>query len=145
MKAVRPASIRLFAALFFAQALCAYIDGLLNLDRQPRFLASLLPEMASDQDRVIVILSARLSIALIPIALIWFLRANLARWFVTLIALGGLASIPDAIVTLREGGSLSPLWVASAALKPVAVALLFTASARSWFSRRKGIDAATFE
>lgn len=141
MKPARPASIRLFAVLFFAQALSAYLAGMLDLGRFGADLHASLPGVPLDHDSVIVILSARLSIALIPIALIWFFRANFARWLVTLMAIGGILGLPSAITAMNEGWGLWPLAIASIVLKPLAAALLFTRSARSWFARKDG-DAA---
>lgn len=146
MKAItsRPGTIRLFAILFFAQALIVYIDGLHDLDRVVLDLASRLPDVNFDHDIAIVILSARLSIALIPIALIWFLRANFARWFVVVVTLGRLISLPDAIALVKSERAISPYWLASNLLAFLAVALLFAPSARPWF-RREDNDAAAFE
>ncbi|KPL69137.1 hypothetical protein SZ64_14085 [Erythrobacter sp. SG61-1L] len=138
MKAGRPASIRLFAALFFAAAICAYIDGMRNLAQQTAYFESWLPQWHFSRDAVIVILSARLTIALIPIALIWFLRAGFARWFVALITLASLVNLQEA---LGLHGAPSPLWLVSFVMKPIAVALLFTPSAQSWFARGRGLDA----
>lgn len=140
----RPRTIRLFAILFFAQALFAYADGMRDLDRVMRDLSSRIPDMGFDHDMVIVILSARLSIALIPIALIWFMRANFARWFVVIITLGRLINLPEAIALLKSGGAFSPYGLVSNGLAAVAVAFLFTPSARRWF-RREDIVAAAFE
>lgn len=134
MKTRRPFSIRLFAVLFLVQASCSFIDGMRDLHREADYLESWLPGLRLDHDAMIVILSARLSIALIPISLIWFLRAKFARWLVTLMALGSLISIPTAAAM----GLLSPLWLAAMVLKPLAVALLFTRSAHGWFTRRTG-------
>ncbi len=143
MKAVRPASIRLFAALFFLQAVLVYAAGMLDLNRQAALLRAWFPDVSFDRDMVIVTLSARLSITLIPIALIWFFRAGFARWLATLMALGGLAGLPSAITAMNTGWGLWPFAMASIMLKPVAVGFLFTRSARYWFARKDG-DAALF-
>lgn len=146
MKAItsRPRAIRLFAILVFAEALLAYVYGMRDLDRAVSDLASRIPGLSFDHDIAIVLLSARFSIALIPIALIWFLRANFARWFVAIITLARLSSLPAMIALLKAGGSISSYWLASHVLAFFALACLFTPSARRWF-RREDIDAAAFE
>lgn len=136
MKTGRPASIRLFAVLFLAQAICSFIDGMRHIDREALYLGNRFAGLQFGHDGMIVLLSARLSIALIPIALIWFLRAKFARWLVTLIAIGGLASVPAAIAIVQSGGDISPLWLATTVLKPLAVAFLFTRSAHRWLARK---------
>ncbi|OJW73919.1 MAG: hypothetical protein BGO57_02135 [Sphingomonadales bacterium 63-6] len=136
MRTRRPASIRLFALLFLAQAVCSFINGMRHIDREAIYLGSRISEIQFDHDGMIVILSARLSIALIPIALIWFLRAKFARWLVTLMALGGVVNVPEAIAIVQSGGDISPLWLAATVLKPLSVAFLFTRSAHRWFARK---------
>ena len=140
----RPLSIRLFAACFLMSALIAFVDGL----RGWRDLANLMqlhfPEMAWTWDAVVVLLSARLSIALIPVLLVWFLASRFAQWLVTLMVLGKLFNVPDAVALVRGGSALDPAWTASLVLSLIAAALLFTPASRHWFSTRGEDPVAVF-
>jgi hypothetical protein len=131
----RPAAIRWFAALFLLAALLAYGDGLRDLVRTADYLAAYIPGVAFDRDRVIVILSARLSIALIPVALVWFFASNMARWLATIMAAGKLLNLPAALVLIMQGEAVAPLWLASLLFGLAAVASLFTTDARRWFTK----------
>ena len=135
----RPLSIRLFAAFFLSSALIAFVDGLRDWEKLALLMQVHVPEMAWTWDAVVVLLSVRLSIALIPVALVWFLASRFAQWLVTIMALGKLFNLPDAIALVRAGAPLDAAWAASLVLSLVAVALLFTPASREWF-RTKGED-----
>ncbi|OZA92746.1 hypothetical protein U4960_01880 [Altererythrobacter sp. H2] len=135
----RPLSVRLFAASFLCAALIAFLRDLSDWQRTAAMMAAKVPDISWTWDAVIVLLSARLSIALIPIALVWCAASNFARWMVTLLALGKLINVPHAIGLLRSGAPIDPWWAVSTALSLLAVGFLFTPGAREWF-RTKGED-----
>ncbi len=130
--------------LFIVAALLAFADGMQHLDRNAVYLAERVPELAWSRDAVIVTLSARLSIALIPTALVWFFASNFARWMVTVIGVGKLINVPAAVRIAEAGNAISPYWAASLIVGLIAVALLFTPDARRYFSRRREVNAAVF-
>ncbi|MDP2131339.1 MAG: hypothetical protein U0975_10255 [Erythrobacter sp.] len=141
----RPLAIRIFAAAFLVSALIAYLDGLENIPAYQALLHTNVPEIAWSQDAVIVTLSARLSIALIPIALVWLTAANFARWMVTVLALGKLINVPEAVQIVAQGDRIDPAWAASLTLGLFAVAVLFTPASNRWFAHKGEVDPAVFE
>lgn len=144
-KGPRPLTIRVFAAAFLASAIIAYLDGLWNIPAQLAMLRANVPDFAWSEDAVIVLLSARLSIALIPIALVWLLASNFARWMVTVLGLGKLINVPMAVRLVAEGGQIDPAWLTSLALGVVAVAMLFTPASNRWFARKDLLSPDIFE
>lgn len=135
----RPLSIRLFCASFMLSALIAFGDALGSWQEIMSTMADRVPGSAWSRDAVIVLACARLSIALIPVLLVWFFASNFARWMVTVLALGKLLNIPEAIEIVRSGGGVDWLWSASLALALFAAGLLFTPASREWF-KAKGED-----
>jgi hypothetical protein len=87
-----------------------------------------------DRDWTIVITSARLTIALIPVALVWFAASRLARWLVLAMALGKLLTVPTNLAAMSPGETVSPLWLGALLLSLGGAALLFTPSAARWFA-----------
>ena len=138
----RPASITIFAVLFLAAAVCSCIDGLVRI---PVALKSQNTFAWLTRDFLIVWHSAWLSIAVIPVAMVWLSAVRFARWLVagvTLFKLAGfLLMLPGLPLLLR----MQPLWVASLALGVPAAALLFTPASNRWFAHRGGEDVAVFE
>lgn len=137
----RPASITLFAVLFFTGALLAFAEALRSLSDQQVQLQQAYPAFTWTRDAVIVWQSAWLSIALIPIAMVWLSAVRFARWMVTIMAalkLLGLAMIAS------QGWGLTA-WLASSLLGPLAVALLFTPASNRWFALKGEDDPAVFE
>lgn len=135
----RPWSIRLFAALFLLSALIAFVDGLRGWQDLAVLMQVHVPGITWTWDALVVLLSARLSIALIPVVLVWFLASRFAQALVTIMALGKLFNVPGAIALVRAGSALDPAWTASLVLSLIAVLLLFTPASRDWF-RTKGED-----
>lgn len=94
-----------------------------------------IPQIGWTRDHAIVALSARLSIALIPIAMIWLRAIRFARWMVLALALSKLAGIPAVVVAYGRGDALDPIWVATLGLSLVAAALLFAPGSNRWFRK----------
>ncbi|MXO88537.1 hypothetical protein [Alteraurantiacibacter aestuarii] len=92
--------------------------------------------VALTDDWVIVITSARLSIALIPVLLVWFLASRFARWMVTVLAIGRLINMPAIVGLLlqSDGATFYPVtFLGAQALALFAAGMLFTPQARNWF------------
>jgi hypothetical protein len=142
----RPRSISLFAMAFFAAAVLVFIHGLLHIPDRLSFLGKLIPAVDWSRDTVIVWHSMWLSIALIPIAMVWLSAVRFARWMVTLMVapklFGLLLMGPDG---WRVIGMISPLVMASHLLSLLAVALLFTSASNRWFARKGEVDPAVFD
>jgi len=96
-------------------------------------------------DLAIILLSARLSIALIPIALIWFLASSFARWAAAILALGKLINITAGVENWAIGGGIGPWWILAMALTIISIVMLFTPSANDWFKTKGAADAPVFE
>ena len=141
----RPLSINIFAAAFLAAALIAFLDGLRDLDAMQEMLSINIPYTAWTHDMVIVTLSARLSIALIPIAMVWLSAVRFARWMLTFLGLGKLLNVPAALATVAAGRAIDPAWVTSLLFGLLAVAMLFTPASNRWFARQGEDDPAVFE
>jgi hypothetical protein len=97
-----------------------------------------------NDDGTIVAISVRLTVALIPVALVWFFASPFARWMVVVMAVGRFAiNLPETIETVLSGDPLRPTFTAAQVLALCGAALLFHPSAKRWFSREKP-DAAVF-
>lgn len=127
----RPPAIHAFAVLFAAQALIAFAAAITDLPRTQALYAATFPALAVDRDFAIIATSARASIALIPVALVWWRGARFARWLV------------PAMVTLRLVLARPDMpaveWL-TLVLALAAAALLFTPGARRWFAGRRSAD-----
>jgi hypothetical protein len=145
----RPLSITLFALAFFGAALLVFIHGLLNIPDRQAYLAKLIPAVEWSRDAVIVWQSMWLSIALIPIAMVWLSAVRFARWMVTIMVAPKLLGLLFmATGDWRLLGIIGPLMITSHLLSTVAVALLFTPASNRWFAGSFGHDgnaAAIFE
>lgn len=141
----RPLSINIFAAAFLAAALIALLDGLWDLRGSLALARATMPRIDWNIDMVIIGLSARFTIALIPIALVWLTAANFARWMVTVLAFAKLVSLSDAVRIMAQGGGLDPAWATTTALTALAVVTLFLPPSAAWFAKRQEADPAVFE
>ena len=129
----RPWAIRLFALLFVGQAIGSFWQNLTHLAATQAMIALIAPEWPHDSDAAIVYVSARLTIALIPVALVWLLASRIARWLVLALALGKLVMLPLNLSWLPAGEAPSPLWLASQFLSVLGAGLLLTPAAARWF------------
>jgi len=141
----RPLSINIFAAAFLAAAMIAFLDGVQDIPAFQELMRSNLPKIDWSRDAVIVTLSARLSIALIPIAMVWLSAVRFARWMVTVLALGKLLTLPDGLRLIAAGGAVETAWLTALVLGLLAVAMLFTPASNRWFARQSQNDPAVFE
>lgn len=141
----RPLSINIFAAAFLAAAVIAFIDGLGDIPVLQTMFRANIPGIEWSRDAVIVTLSARLSIALIPIAMVWLSGVRFARWMLTVLGLGKLLNLPDGMRMIAEGAPVDTAWLSSLALSLFAVVMLFTPASNRWFADKGGVDPAVFE
>lgn len=141
----RPFSINIFAAAFLAAAVIAFLDGLRDIPAFQELMRVNLPQIDWTRDAVIVTLSARLSIALIPIAMVWLSAVRSARWMLTVLALGKLLMLPDGLRAIAAGGAADTAWLVSLLLGLLAAAMLFTPASNRWFARQSENDPAVFE
>lgn len=136
----RPLAINIFAAAFLSAALIAFLDGMQDLPGFQATMRAILPRIEWTRDAAIVTLSARLSIALIPIAMVWLSAVRFARWMVTILWGIKLLNLPKGHRFITGGGAGEPLvdaaWGASMLLGLIAVAMLFTPAANRWFARK---------
>jgi hypothetical protein len=142
----RPLSINIFAAAFFSAAVVLYLKDMSDLPDRQALMQRMYPALTWSRDAVIVWLSAWLSIALIPIAMVWLSAVRFARWMVALFTLAKLAIVlmaagqPAALALL-----LQPIALAALLLNLLATAMLFTPASNRWFAEKGGIDPAVFE
>ena len=135
----RPASITTFAIAFLVAAVLSCIDGLVRI---PVRLQSQNAFPWLSRDVLIVWHSAWLSIALIPVTMVWLSAARFARWMVSIMA---LAKLPGLLMALPLLVRMQPLWLVSLLFGLFAVALLFTPSSNRWFALKGEADPAVFE
>lgn len=133
----RPGSITGFAVLFFAAALLTFAHGITDLAARQTALEASLPAVPWSEDAVIVWQSMWLSIALIPVAMVWLSAVRFARWMVTGMALAKLANL------LAAGGGGMIDWAAML-LGLIAVALLFAPASSRWFAQKAEANPAPF-
>lgn len=138
----RPLSINIFAAAFLAAAVLSCIDGLVRVPVQLKAQADL-PWVT--RDALIIWHSAWLSIALIPVAMVWLSAFRFARWMVSIMALFKLPGLLMALSDLTLLIRMQPLWLAALPLSLFAVVMLFTPASNRWFADRGGVDPAVFE
>ena len=139
----RPLPIRLFAAAFVAQALMTFSWELAHRGDVAAWLLEY-ANLPLNDDGAIVAISVRLTIALIPPALVWFFASRFARWMVVVMALGRLAvNLPALSAAISSGWEARPTFLIAQLLALTGAALLFTPSARRWFAQLK-LDARTF-
>lgn len=141
----RPLTINVFAAAFLTAALIAFLDGLRDIPDMQALLSANAPGIDWSRDAVIVTLSARLSIALIPIAMVWLSAVRFARWMVTVLGLGKLLNLPEGLRLIADGAPLDTAWLTSMVLGVFAIAMLFTPASNRWFARSQEADPAVFE
>lgn len=141
----RPLSINIFAAAFLAAALIAFLEGLRDIPEMQALLSANVPGIDWSRDAVIVTLSARLSIALIPIAMVWLSAVRFARWMVTVLGLGKLFNLPEGLQLIAGGAPMDTAWLTSMVLGLFAIAMLFTPASNGWFSEKGAVDPAVFE
>ena len=134
----RPWPIHAFAVIFLAASLIGLVLGLSDLEFAQSRFAELRPDWAWDRDRTIIALSARASIFLIPILLVWVRGRSPARWVIGFLTSLGLV---NALWALTEAGMAGELAVhlaghAQTLLTAMALfcaaALLFTPPAKQW-------------
>ncbi|WP_285712275.1 hypothetical protein [Erythrobacter oryzae] len=138
----RPTSITIFAVAFLAAALLTYIEALVRI---PVALKSESSFLGLGRDGLIVWHSAWLSIALIPVAMVWLSAIRFARWMVSIMALFKLAGFLMMLPALGLLVRMQPLWLAALPLGLFAVAMLFTPASNHWFKHKGEVDPAVFE
>jgi hypothetical protein len=141
----RPVPINIFAAAFLTAALVPFLDGISDLPLTETRLQVEYPYFPWDRDRVIIWLSSWLSIALIPLAMVWLIAAPFARWLVSAMT---LLKAPGAVVSagamlLGSGGDAERL--VSFAFVTLGVVMLFLPASQQWFAREREVDPAVFE
>lgn len=141
----RPLSINIFAAAFLASAGISFLDGLRDIPGLQELFTAEVPQIVWSRDAVIVTISARLSIALIPVAMVWLSAVRFARWMVTVLGLGKLLMLPAGIQVIAAGGAIDTAWLAALSLGVFAVAMLFAPASNRWFARKDDESPAVFE
>lgn len=141
----RPANITLFALFFLGAALVSFMSGLLNIPGQQRLLQVYVADVPWSRDAAIVWLSAWLSIALIPIGMVWLSAVRFARWMVTVMAAPKLFFVAIMATKGLKMIAALPFATASALLTMLAVAMLFTPASNRWFARKVEDDSVVFE
>lgn len=145
----RPLTINIFAAAFLSAALIAFLDGMQDIPGYQATMRASLPHIDWTRDAAIVTLSARLSIALIPIAMVWLSAVRFARWMVTILWGVKLLNLPEGHRFIIGGGAGEPLvgaaWGLSMLFGLIAVVMLFTPASNRWFADKGGVDPAVFD
>lgn len=141
----RPAPVNIFAAAFLTAALMPFLDGITNLALAETRLQADYPYFPWDRDRVIIWLSTWLSIALIPLVMVWLLAAPAARWLVTAMTCAKAPAAVFAALVMVRGGIGNGQALVSFAFALLGVVMLFLPASRAWFERKAEVDPAVFE
>ena len=144
-KGPRPWTIWVFAAAFLGAALLNFVSQISNLETVQKVYELQMPWEGWSRDWTIVAVSARLSIALIPIALIVFSAVRFARWLVTALAVFNLLELVQKIVTWMSVEGVSLQYLAEPALIVIAGLCLWSPSAERYFAQKEPVDASIFE
>ncbi len=139
----RPKSITALGIIFIAAAVLSLIDGLVRLSEILAAAQKLYPWVT--RDMMIVWHSAWLTIALIPVAMVWLSAIRFARWLVSIAALIKLMFLLVGWQVLPRVAMEQPIWLAASGLGLAAVAFLFTPASNRWFKDKGGVDLAVFE
>ena len=137
----RPRAVVAFVVYLLLNALWAYVQRLGRLD-QPLALHGYVFNPATDHDLMIVTFSAQLTIVLIPLAMIWFLASNLARWLVTITSLVTAPLLVMQLWPLFQQGVINVANLLLALVPQFAFLLLFTRDGARWFARERNLEAA---
>jgi len=141
----RPTPINIFAAAFLTAALVPFLDGMTQLGLTETRLQVDYPYFPWSRDLVIIWLFSWLSIALIPLAMVWLMAAPFARWLVsamTLLKAPG-AFLSAASLMGETGGEGERL--VSFAFAVLGVVMLFLPASQQWFASTREVDPAVFE
>lgn len=121
------------------------IHGLTYLETSQFIFEGFLPEIEWNRDLVIVAVSARFTIAMIPVVAIWFLASRIAR---VLAVLMWLQSMPGGIyLSMSHIESESPVWtwpIWWLVGFGVLVLILFLPQSNRWFKTKGESDADAF-
>lgn len=142
----RPTPINIFAAAFLTAALVPFLTGMTELGLTETRLQVTYPYFPWDRDRVIVWLCSNLTIALIPLAMVWLMAAGVARWLVsamTLLKAPGAFTGAVALAGGASGGEAEQ--VVSFAFAVLGALMLFLPASHEWFARAKEVDPAVFD
>lgn len=143
----RPWPIHAFAAIFLIVGVLGLILGLNDLEFAQARFAEVQPDWTWDRDRTIIALSARASIFLIPILLVWVRGRSPARWVIGFFTGLGLLNALWALAQAGMAGELAAhLAIHAQALATSvalagAAALLFTTPASKWLLQGGDDDA----
>lgn len=141
----RPWAVHAFAIGIGGFAIYNLVSGLRSIEAWVLELQMNFPEIAWDRDSVIVALSARFTIVMIPVVAIWGFGSRLARLLVSAMV---LLSLPGSAFQTYDRLHLGfEVWGQTVLFTIIAIALtamLFAPSARHWFSKEPGIEPATF-
>lgn len=141
----RPTPINIFAAAFLTAALVPFLDGMTQLGLTETRLQVDYPYFPWSRDLVIIWLFSWLSIALIPLAMVWLMAAPFARWLVSALT---LLKAPGAFLSaaslMGETGGEGERLV-SFAFAVLGVVMLFLPASQQWFASTREVDPAVFE
>ncbi len=144
-KGRRPRSIQLFVVSFLGAAIYAFLLGLGDLELQQTAYAAAFAWDGWSRDWTIVTLSALLSVALIPVGLIYIFANRIARWLVTVFTLIELANLPGMIATFQTADEpVRWSYFAQPLLLALSLLFLFLPESNRWFSQGKGSSPETF-
>lgn len=138
-KGPRPWPVWAYAASGAAFAFYNLIHGLTYLETSQFIFEEFLPEIEWNRDLVIVAVSARFTIVMIPVVAIWFFASRIAR---ILAVLMWLQSMPGGIyLSMSHIESASPIWA-----WPIwwlvgfgmLVLILFLPRSNRWFKAKGG-------
>ncbi len=131
-KGPRPREVHVFALVFTAIGLWNFARGLSDLT-QVRTLLEYWTVSQWSRDAVIVAVSARFTIVLIPVIAVWAFASTIARILVTIMAALSLLLLIEQVQLFAAGAPVDRFRIASVLAGAFAVMYLYTVPARYWF------------
>jgi len=128
----RPREVHIFALIFIAVGLWNLLQALTDIDSARAMLSSFLDREVS-RDEAIILVSARFTIVLIPVAAIWLFASRIARIVVTVMAIAASWQLLGQFAALQSGLGFDRFVVASILAGLLGAAYLYTAPSRHWF------------
>ncbi len=108
-------------------------------------LALQMPWLEWNEDRAIVFLSAKLSIAFISVAMIYGCAIRFARWLVAIASAWDLLDMPQKVMIWAQDEYVSIGYLVEPGLTLCALVMLFMPASNRWMAKREAVDASTFE
>lgn len=144
-KGPRPLSIWVYAALSLLMAAWSIVIALIDPIPDSGLIGLATGDVLPSRDAAIIGASARFTIMLIPVALIWFYAMNFARVMTIVVTVIWAVGSTFMLADVLSISALAVYVIISVSPRMLIAGLLVTPSANGWFANKEEVDASTFE